>query len=169
MSDESLPSERLRAMQIIAFALPMGVVIFLGIVLFLVYGRANAPAPPQQSLPIITIISGVFFLVTGSLSFIVPQFITRAALTQQAAQSEARDANALLGLRQTSMIISIALLEGPAFFALIAFLVEQQPLVLIVPGLALLGMLAQFPTENSVRNWLELNGRRVQEMRQDRT
>ena len=167
MADDLIPQQRLRAMQIIAGALPAGVIMFLGIVLFLVFGQANAP-PQMQNLPIVSILAAGFLVIAGSMSFIVPQIITQTALQQLAAQSAADDVGRLLALRQTTLMIGLALLEGAAFFGLVAFLTERQPLALIVPGIALFGMLMRFPTENSVRNWMELNGRRVLELRQDR-
>lgn len=169
MSDnDSVLRQRVLTMQIIAGALPMGLVVFFGIVLFLVYGQAG---PPRQlpALPMVSLIAVVFVIMSGSMSLVVPHFLTLAELRRRAASPGDGDVIALLNVKQTTLIVGLALLEGPAFLGLIAFLVERQPLVLIVPGLCLAAMLMRFPTENSVRNWLESAGRRVLELRQDRS
>lgn len=167
-SDDPFPRERLVPMQIIAGALPLGVLLFFGVAIFIVYGSDNPQPAAANRLPMISIMAGMFLLITGPLSFVMPGMITQTALKQIAAGGEHYDVNRLFGMKQTSMIVGMALLEGTAFFGLIAFMIERQPAVLAVPALALAGMLMRFPTENSVRNWIEQQGRRVQELRQDR-
>ncbi|MCI0682377.1 MAG: hypothetical protein L0Y71_09750 [Gemmataceae bacterium] len=167
-ADDSVPRERLRALQIIAMALPMGALAFFGVVVFMVYGAGNPQPAAANALPVISMVAGAFLLITGPMSFVMPAAITQAGLKQIAAGGEHYDLTRLLGLKQTAMIVGMALLEGTAFLGLIAFLVERQPAVLAVPALALAGMLMRFPTQNSVRNWMEQHGRRVLELRQDR-
>ena len=155
-------------MQIIAVALPLGVLMFFGVAVFIVYGGGNPRPAAANGLPMVSIMAGIFLAITGSLSFVMPGIMTQAALKQIAAGGEPYDATRLVVLKQTTMIVSMALLEGAAFFALVAFIIEHQPAVLAVPALALTGMLMRFPTENSVRNWIEQQERRVLELRQDR-
>jgi hypothetical protein len=156
-------------MQIIAGALAMGIVIFFGIVMYLVYGGGNPQPAPADTLPAISFVACAMLLTTGPLSFVVPAMTTQNSLKQIAASGERYDVSRLIGLKQANMIISMALLEGPAFCGLIAFLVERQPAVLAVPAVALAGILMQFPTENGVRNWTERQGRRIEEMRQNQS
>jgi len=168
-SDDPFPRERLLPMQIIAGALAMGIVIFFGIVMYLVYGGGNPQPAPADTLPAISIVAGAMLLTTGPLSFVVPAMLTPPALKHIADSGDRYDVTRLLGLKQANMIISMALLEGPAFCGLVAFLVEQQPAVLAVPAVVLTGILMQFPTENGVRDWTERQGRRIEELRQDRS
>jgi hypothetical protein len=65
------------------------------------------------------------------------------------------DNSKLLAVRQTTLLVSLALLEGVAFSGCIAYLLEAQPLVLGVVLVAVLLLLAYFPTEGRVRSWLE--------------
>jgi hypothetical protein len=167
-ADDPFPRERLMPMQIIAVALPLGVVSFFGVALYIVYGGGNPGPVAANRLPILTMMAGVFLLITGSLSFVVPGIMTRTVLAQIAGSGGQGDVVRLFGFKQTTMIVGMALLEGAAFFGLIAFIVERQPAVLAVPALALAGILLRFPTENSVRDWIEQQGRRVLELRQDR-
>lgn len=109
-SDDPFPRQRLVTMQIIAAALPMGVLAFFGIVTFIVYGGGNPRPAAGDGLPILTITAGVLLLVTGSLSFVMPGVVTQAALKQIAAGGEQNDVTRLFGVKQTSMIIGMALL-----------------------------------------------------------
>jgi hypothetical protein len=162
-SDAVLRS-RLPTMQIIALALPAGVIIFLGLVGWMVLSGQPA-ARADQPLPIISIVAVVMLA-----SVIVPALVVPAAMAkgqlEQIARGDGRDDLAkLLGLKQTTMIITMALFEGAAFTGCIALLMERQLWALAVPLVALAVMFFNFPTENGVRNWLEMQARRVQELR----
>jgi hypothetical protein len=52
------------------------------------------------------------------------------------------------------MIALLALLEGPTFFFLIAYLLEGLPISLAGAGVLLLGILTLFPTRSGVENWI---------------
>ncbi len=74
-------------------------------------------------------------------------------------------------MRQTTLIVGLAPLEGTAFLGCIAYLIEANPLALAVVGVAVCLMLYKFPTEGRVRTWLEqqaavLNGMREEQGRQ---
>lgn len=154
----------LRNMQIITFALAAGVVIFMAIVGFLGL-RDGANRAPEQ-LPIITIIAFAMLAADFAMTLIVPRQIVAAGIQRIAQSRVSGDLKMLLGLRQTSLIITLALFEGPAFVGCVAFLIERQVYALAVPILALVGMAMHFPTENSLRDWLERHGRQVLELRQ---
>jgi hypothetical protein len=157
--DEILPPQRLLTMRIVAGALLLGVLIFLGLVLFMVLVQNNGvgTAPPGD-LPILSLLAVAFFVIQAPLSFIVPRFQLRTALRQIAsatwklppgasATDFRTDASKLLAVRQTSMIVGLALLEGAAFFACIAYLLEAQPWVLATVLAAVLLMIVTFPSE----------------------
>jgi hypothetical protein len=173
-----LPRARLRVMQIIVGALIAGVCIFVAIVLFLVEVQNNGRGlAPRGDLPVVSLMA-VVVLVLGAISgAVLAANITRAALRQIAAgtwtlPTGARpdafptDAGKLLAVRQTVMIVTLALLEGPAFMACIGYLLEGEGWVMGVVGMALAAMLVNFPTDSRVRAWLERQLERVAEMRQ---
>jgi hypothetical protein len=56
---------------------------------------------------------------------------------------------------QTSLIIGAALNEGPAFFALIAYMVEGLPAILGVAAFLILGVAARFPTRARLEQWID--------------
>ena len=61
----------------------------------------------------------------------------------------------MLAARQTGLIIGLALLEGPAFVACIAFFVEARVYTLPIIAVAVIMMVVRFPTESGVRVWLQ--------------
>ena len=56
----------------------------------------------------------------------------------------------LLAIYQTRLVIACALLEGAAFFNLVAYFIEGQTLNLIVTGVLLVMMAMRFPTTGTV-------------------
>src|SRR6516165_8837437 len=163
--DDSAVAQRVRVMQVVAAALLMGVVALLGIAFYRVYGRPDEEAAPVPETPVLTIVAFVLLAACAGPSLLLPRLQTRKALQQIAAgtwQPPAKsdpkafegDTAKLLAIRQTVMIVSFALLEGPAFLACIAFLIEARPYVFAVVALAVAGMLRRFPTEGGVRAWL---------------
>jgi hypothetical protein len=49
----------------------------------------------------------------------------------------------------------VALLEGPSFALLVAYMLERQVWVLAVVGALMLGLAAQFPTESRLSGWVD--------------
>ena len=172
-----VPAGQLRTLQIIAAALLMGVTTFFAIALFIRFGQANAQglgAPGR--LPVITYMACVFWLANLVLAALIPRIQTRTALRQIAngtwqppgGTQVGGDSilHKLLMVRQTTLITSLAILEGGAFFACIAVIVEGQLLAIgVVVGSVLL-MLAQFPTEQRIQRWLESQASGFADMRQ---
>lgn len=62
---------------------------------------------------------------------------------------------ALAGTYQVELIIKVALLEGAAFYNIIAYRVEQQPWTLAIIAALLVFILMQFPTRSRIRNRIE--------------
>jgi hypothetical protein len=173
-----IPPERLRVMQIVAGALVAGVLIFLAVVLFLVHVQRNGQGMGRpQELPIITLVALVMLASNAPLSFVLPRAQARMALRQIAAgtwqappqgtaDQFATTTGRLLAVRQTTLIVSLALLEGAAFLGTIAYLLEANPLALVVVLLAVLLMLWQFPTEGRVQGWLDRQQEQLAAFRQ---
>jgi len=59
----------------------------------------------------------------------------------------------LLGQNQTMVIVRLAMLEGGAFFNLIAFLIEHSFVSFILAGVLILAMLSLFPRQSQI-DWL---------------
>ena len=110
------------------------------------------------------------------LTVVLPAALTRAAVRQIATGSWqppaarpgsfATDIGKLLAVRLNTLIVAMALLEGAAFFACIAYLLEGQAVALVAVGVALALMLVRFPTEARVRAWLEQQAERLAQLRQ---
>jgi hypothetical protein len=175
--DEDVPMPAsLRAMQIVAAALVVGVIAFLAIVLYLVLAQKQGGANPPPNLPLISLIAAGSLVVATVVSFALPAAIVRSTLRRIAAgtwkpepgmAAQATDSDKLLALYQTTLIVGLALLEGACFFSCIAYLVEGQPFVLAVVAVGVGLMLVRFPTEGRVRRWLEDHKEQLARARQE--
>jgi hypothetical protein len=178
--DESLTPQRLTPMRIVAGALLLGCLVFLGIVLFMVLGlRDGRGTALVQDVPILSLAAVAMLAVCGPLAFLLPARITRLALGQILAgtwtmppggdpRAFASGGAKLLAVRQMTLIVGLAMLEGTAFLGCVAYLIEAHPLALGVVGVALALMLCQFPTEGRVRAWLERQADALGELRLQR-
>jgi hypothetical protein len=176
--DDRILAPRVRVMQIIAFALVTGVLVFLGIACFQVFvQRQGQPQGQADALPILSLLAVAMLAGGAAVSFVVPKVMTRAAMQKIAAgiwqlpegidpKDLATDFAKLLSVKQTALIIGLAMLEGPAFLGCIAFLIEARPFTLGLVGVAIALMLFQFPTEGSVRAWLWNQTNQLEQTRQ---
>jgi hypothetical protein len=175
--DRDVTPGRLRVMQLLAFALLLGLVIFLGISLFIVLVTNNGQglAPPQD-LPLVSLVAGMMLVVCAPLSFVLPRIMTQAAERRIAAGTwqvppgidpgpYRTTGSMLVLLCQSTMLVGLAQLEGAAFTGCMAYLLEGRAAVLAVPGVAILLMLGRFPTEGRVRAWLERRAEVLAELR----
>jgi hypothetical protein len=148
---DSLLDRRLIPMRIIAFAIPMGAVMALGI--FLVV-RLQGQFPPPPDPPLVSAVAWGF----GILDLLVYLFVSRqvaVAARQRLTRADADGSpSEWLSVYQSRLIIQLALLEGATFFFLIAYLLEGLPFNLAGAGVLFLGMLMQFPTRSGVENWI---------------
>jgi hypothetical protein len=188
--------QRLRIMQIIAGSLLLAVVIFSAIVLLLVQvlGNGQGFAPAAQP-PILSYVALAMFVIEAPIAFLVPPILVRSALrkivagTWQPAQTsrsgsfvgaittsrtERGEGNVaslpeetkLFIVRQSTMIIGMAMLEGVAFTGCMAYMMEATNLSLAIIGLTLVLQLCKFPTANTVRSWIERQQEAMAELRQ---
>ena len=72
----------------------------------------------------------------------------------------------LAQLYQTQLIVGAALLEGAAFFAGIAFMLERDPIAAGMALVLLAVLAARFPTRDRIEAWLEQQLGLLQEERQ---
>lgn len=184
--DQVVTPGRVRTMQIIAGALLIGVVGFLGFVLYYVHvANKGKPMTAPPNLPIVSLVAVAMFCTNAPLSFVVPSIQIRSALRQilqgkwsavgsevdpavrtKIAMMYATAGDKLMLLRQTTMIVGMALLEGSAFMGCLSYLLEGQPFVLAVVGADVFFMLCKFPTEGRVRAWLDRQAAVLDNMRQ---
>jgi hypothetical protein len=163
-------AQRIRVMQIVAGAITAGAVLCLAIMVFVVHNQGHGTAPPREgSPPLLSYLSLGLLIVQIPLALFVPAMVVRQGLERLAAgpppTGPSGEDGSLLGLKQTAMIISLALLEGASFFASITYLVEAQPLSIGTSAAAILLLLANFPWEGRVTSWLEEQRRVVNELR----
>jgi hypothetical protein len=151
--------QALRAMQIIVASLAFGVVSFFVVVLFIVPpAGGNRPA---NNLFLTYL--GVGVAIVGlAVWFFLPNLIARQARKSVLAG----DARRIVGNYQTQLIIGCALLEGFAFMNLVFYMIEHQPVSLVVAVVFLVILLAQIPTLNRLERWVESELTAIDQLRQ---
>jgi hypothetical protein len=173
--DDSLLRSRVRVMQIILSAMFLGAVGLLVASLFVDLSRSQR----SENLPVVSLVAVLVAVTNIPLALMLPARIERSSLRVIVSGNwkppagidpalYATDTAKLLAVRQTTMIMSAALLEGAAILGCIAFMLERTPWVLIVTAVTAGLLLAGFPTEGRVRAWLDqhtdlLNSLRQQE------
>jgi hypothetical protein len=153
----------IRTMQIIAGALISGVLIFMGVVLVVTQG--NIGGIPNARL--MTMIAGGFGFLMIVNHFVIPRIVSGAQLKQLAIsgilqQEEQVRVERMCAVYQTQLIIGMALLEGAAFFNLIAMMIEKSAVSLGVVSLLLGLMVVKFPTRIKVSWWIQERLRELQ-------
>jgi len=137
-------------MQIIAAALPLGVIVFA---LVAVLGLGALAQPSSGS--IVSLIGVLFAASAFAAHLVLPNLIaSRAVATQQLLPAELQP----YGAYQTRMIMKLALLEGAAFFNVICTIIEHNWWSLGIAGLLVGWMLTNFPTRTRVERWIAERG-----------
>jgi hypothetical protein len=162
------PSEAalVRTLQIIVFALAMGVVMFAAIVVSQSGNRPQRPAgnTPAWQSPVFLV--GVATLLLG---FIVPAIIFaagRKAAARAGGERANSDAASRLAIQQQvhqTTIIGCAILEGGAFLGLVSYMQSGDTTFLALAGLGLVGILSYFPTPGRFERRVENELRRLKE------
>ena len=168
-------SDPVRVMQIIVFALTMGLLFFLAVVCL------AAPGGMRGALDAVPLLTSI------GLGLAVIMFLTRAIVLQVMTGNARRAilrgtpdigpwtvfslpsdraAGQLVAFYQTRMIVSAAQMEGIAFFFLIAHFVERSPWSLVAAVVMIFGVASHFPTQRRVAGWVEQQMFLLQEERQ---
>ncbi|MEZ6115277.1 MAG: hypothetical protein R3C28_01690 [Pirellulaceae bacterium] len=143
-----------QTLPIIYISLITGISIFAGFTLFV---RRDDPWGQAELLGYMGL---AFAFVIIVLHLIVPSFVSATNIKQLdreaflALAADQQDER-LSVIYQTSKIIAGALLEGGAFFNLIAFLTEGGAINLLMAGVLLLNLILGFPTPKRIDHWLE--------------
>jgi len=163
-----------RVMQIIVAAMVAGTASFFGVVLLM-------EPPPGAALGDrrLTYISAAIGFLAPAVAAVLPRLVLRkhrqAMLVGNAAAPAAakipalpdslREVGAIAAGYQTALIIRCALIEGAAFFSLVAFMFERQTLSLVVAGALLLALASCFPTRSRVEEAVETERREIEQLR----
>jgi hypothetical protein len=174
--DDLMLARRVRPMQIVTFAQMLGLGAFLGYAIYAVAENGGQGLNPPPGPPLLTYLSVGMLAVNLLLGMILPSIILPGAIRRIAAGTrqppnanpdlDAGDTVKLLVLRQTTLFINLALLEGAGLFGGIAYLLEAEGLALGVPVAALVVQALNFPTQQRVRRWLENQTERLNQARQ---
>lgn len=196
MSEPDAVQPTLRVCQIIVIALIMGVLFFLAIITLVVpplvnpapalpvegAGEAAIAGPGNSPLVVITYLAVAVGLADLVLSFVIPKLNTdqaRRRLAQKGPSASttgvpseskqlgpAGDTGKLPPIYQTQLIVGAAMLEGGAFFAAIAYMLDRNPIALVTAIVLLCVLASRFPTSNRVTAWLDRQLGLLQEERQ---
>lgn len=155
-----------RTMQIIVGALILGVLSFVGVALFIKFPKL-VPAPPVPGVaqfPVIAYFAMGMAAILFAARLVVPSIITQQ-LVRQLLQNKPTDQltkNEFYSVYQTGLIIATALLEGAAFFNILAYVLQEQLWSLGVAGGLVVAMAAGFPTAERVDEWAADQLRQIQ-------
>jgi hypothetical protein len=160
MTDEALQRELaapLTTLRIIVLALAMGCVTFL-VVAFVLRNSGERDAPPAGP-PTLTIVAAA--LAAGAA--VARAFVSPLVVASGRRRLASDDAKALAGLYTNRTILAAALLEGAAFAAGVAYLVEGRVAILVVGALLAAAVASHFPTASGMAGWIEDQRRRLRE------
>ncbi len=152
-------AKAVRTMQIIVAALAMGVIMFMAVVLTMLDKIAARD-------PFITYIALGFAVLMFAGWIIVPGIVaTQARRAMAGLPRDADIVGQLAGVFQTRLIIASAMLEGAAFFNLIASMLEGQYVGLVTAVVLLLIIISQFPTRHRLEVWITHELENIDHMR----
>ena len=140
------PEQTVRVMQMIAGALAFGVVVFAAISV-LAFGALSEDPDGQ----LVSLLAAVMTVVAFVGHMVVPNLTVQQAL----AEADPDDAASLYGVYQTQMIIRLSMLEGMAFFNIVACIMEHNWWSLALAGCLVVWMLMAFPSRGRVEQWIE--------------
>jgi len=178
--EKAVVAQATLTMQIIVGSLAAGVIIFFVVTLFVAAG--GEAAPPE--MPLLTYMSLAIAPAAILVAVLFPGVLIRSqretmladVATSQSSfadESPAHDSRSklmkLIGGYQTALIIRSAILEGAAFFSLIAYMLEGQTGILLVAGVLLLLILSGLPTRSRVEKFIDREQRVIDELREMRT
>jgi hypothetical protein len=146
---------------------------------------AGAPAQqggqPEQTVPILSYIALAVGAVMFPLSFLVPDLVAKqhrraiaagkptpagaspASTPQSSPDAMRTPLHDLHGAYSNQLIIELALVEGAAFFAGLAYLIEKNSIAITVAVALVASMIARFPTADRFARWLEQQQEKLRE------
>jgi hypothetical protein len=171
-----------RVLQIIVIALAAGVI---GFIVFGLNNSSSKADPKRQGN--LTMIGYALAGAGFVMHLVVPRIVIRGHIQERiTSNQESKSAvppfdnsgddvsddsldlgrKQLMGCYQVATIIAGALLEGPAFFNVVAYTSERN-IISILISLGLAGsIICYFPTVNRISGWLERKTREIESQRQ---
>ena len=145
--------QHLQTTKIITVALIAGVVIFLGIATFI-----KSDPDPDAGMPMLTYMATGFALINLSVRAVMLTVIPKnqIQLQRQHITDSDEGRKRLANIYRIRMIIGMALCEGSAFFAIIAWMMESNELALGVTGFLVTVMIMSFPFRQRVLDWIDV-------------
>jgi hypothetical protein len=160
-SSAELPA-RVRTMQILISALVAGPLLFAVVAIVMSQERNVQPRAPilsyvQIGLSIILFIAHLVVrrLMVASGRKRISAGTWESGLLPKVPGDLDNQERMLVGLYQTQMIITAALLEGAVFALLVGFMVEGQAICLALAGLFLVRIVSLIPGRTRVERWIE--------------
>ena len=169
-SSEEHARRVVRVVQIIVASLATGLIVFAGIAMSLRMNQQQQQPPQQQQQPQDDFLAyfavGFAVVMLGVRRIVGSSTVTRhrkniAAGTAvipgpgRAPLSSATDGDRLLFAFQQKTIIESAMVEGPAFFTVIAYLITGEAWLLGVGAVLLAALIVLFPTYERVEDWVK--------------
>lgn len=165
--------QTVRLLRIIVLAMLVGLASFLAAALFL---RAQAKVPAKdpaaaaglkEPLPALTVASYTFAMICVPLAYVVPRLVTESTVKKIAATPERPRGNVapLAAAYITQAIIGVALNEGPAFMAIVAYLREGNVIALFLAVALIAGVALRIPTLAGVSRWVDDQLTKVESLR----
>lgn len=177
-------SNQIWHLQLIVGALVMGALMFLGIVLFLVHFGAAPKGMAGEPQFLLSYLLVAFSLASLGARIFVPPMIVSAArrriregiwrpnpsgtvpIAAQEFLERTGDAGRLWYVLLTRTLVAAAILEGVAFFACIAYMLEHSYLSLAIAMTFIAALALHVPTQSGVIHWIEEQLRLLEEERQ---
>jgi hypothetical protein len=157
-----------RVVQIIVASLAMGLIVFAGIAMSVRMNQQQQQPPQQQPQDDFLAYFAVGFAV---VMLAVRRMVGASTVTRQRKNiaagtavmpgpggmplAAATDGDRLLLAFQQKTVIESAMVEGPAFFVLIAYLIVGETWLLGLAAVLLVRLVVPFPTYERVEDWVK--------------
>jgi hypothetical protein len=165
---DELPG-RVLAMQIIVAALVMGCVVFA--IVAIVVSASMAANDDSKLITYLALGVAVFAMIPRAVA---PTIMVSAGRKKILEQLKGKSAQGDAGTRtvrfdeledeagrhaipllQGKLIVSAALIEGPTFLLLVAYMLERSPIALAAAGFMVLLLAMHFPTFDRAAEWID--------------
>ena len=151
-------TSHVRTMQIVVAAMAAGA-LFYGVMSVVI---SSSVADPNAE-PLLSLISLGAAMVSIATWLIVPQVVANQALRGLAVRETNVSTEALLSVLQNRLILGSAILEGAAFFVLLAYMLDGRLWSLAVAAVLVVCIIAGFPTRDGAEQWIARQRRAIDE------
>ena len=172
VDDESTISRLTVVLQVVVGALTAGLLVFLAIIAAIRAANEAKPLGPRVASPRVTPIAVGLAGAGLVASVLVPRAVVAGRGGESPGGPGAGPSRGTAARRcsprprparwpswssiyQTQLMLGAVLTEGPAFLALIAYLLEGSPLALGTTLALLVALIARFPTRARLEHWIE--------------